>query len=133
MNDLKNIDSKTRIAAVIVAIVSMAFTVFTWFNSEAKLSLKNNDIRNLGIELLINNRKINKLEDSLLSLKNQYNNLVILKDSIKQQSDSVEIVSHQYFLKIQNLYDEIDSIAIAPIDAPDSVQLRIFLYWTSKQ
>ncbi len=125
-------DSRVKVIAVIVAIISTAFTIFTWFGSESKLSVKDSQIQNLAIELLINNKKINSLQDSIVSMEVDYNDLLAQKDSIKLQSDSLRLVSSMFNSQILDLYAKIDSLKPVPVNAPDSAQLRIFLQWTSR-
>ena len=132
MNVSAMLDSKVKIIALIVAIISTAFSVFTWFASESKLAVKDNHIQKMAMELFTNNKQINSLQDSITSLELDYNKLLLKKDSIKLQSDSIRLISHSYSNQINDLYAKIDSLSLMPVNAPDSAQLRIFLQWTSK-
>ncbi len=125
------LDTRVRLAAAIVALVSVIFSIYTYFASEGKLSEKDNRLQNLGIELMINQGKITALKDTIHTLEISYSELLLAKDSLAQKSDSLALVSENYLNQIHALYDQMDSLAPAPIDAPDSEQLRMFLKWTN--
>lgn len=130
MSKIDKTDIRVRITSIVVAILSVGFSVFTWFSSEEKLEVKDQEMQLLSQQLFSNQIKLRLLRDSISTLEYSLGHMEAQKDSLATVSDSLSLVSLSYLNQIHKLYDQIDSLTPSAIDAPDSEHIRIFLRWT---
>ena len=134
MQKVNKLDLFVRIAAAVITLASVAFSIYSYSKSnELKDSnlIKENIITQQGTELLWAHRKIAEHERVIRGFQSSLDSLVAEKTNLQAKADSLIVTAHYHYTLIEELENKLHENAFY-IDIPFAKQLELFLGWTAR-
>ena len=134
MQKVNKLDLSVRIAAAVITLASVAFSIYSYSKSnELKDSnlIKENIITQQGTELLWAHRQIAEHERVIRGFQSSLDSLVAEKSNLQAKTDSLLVAAHYHNTLIEEIENKLHENAFY-LDIPFAEQLKLFLGWTAR-